>query len=104
MLYLKFVFREHIDAKPKSIRTLMKMDEKKMIKDPIILRETLAILLFVFLLFMTHGALDLPASFMALIGASLVLMLASPCKDPTSILRKIEWPVLLFFTSLFVIV
>jgi Na+/H+ antiporter NhaD/arsenite permease-like protein len=40
----------------------------------------------------------------ALIGAAVALILVSPKEDPQPILEKVEWSVLLFFASLFVIV
>jgi Na+/H+ antiporter NhaD/arsenite permease-like protein len=40
----------------------------------------------------------------ALIGASLCLIIITPTRDPQPILEKVEWSVLLFFAALFVIV
>lgn len=104
VLVLKFFFRKDLAKRPQSIEKLLSMDERDAIKDPQLLKRVLFVLGLVLVLFFTHSALHLEPAIVALIGASLVLLLNHGSEDPQPILEKTELSVLLFFTSLFVIV
>lgn len=104
LLTLKLVYHKELKAVPKNLDQLEKMDEKEAIVDHRTLHLTLAILCLIVLLFFVHHALHLEASIITLLGASLLLLLVSPNKDPQSVIEKTELSVLLFFISLFVIV
>ncbi len=56
------------------------------------------------MLFFTHHLLHLPASAVALMGASTILLLVAPHDNPQKYLKKLELSVFLFFSSLFVLV
>lgn len=101
---IRLVFRKEFDAKPKSIKALMAMDEKKVIKNKDLMRRTLLTLVFVIVLFFAHSSFHIPPSFVALMWASLLLLLVSEHYNLPSILKKIEINVLIFFASLFVMV
>jgi len=101
---LKLIYRKDLKAKPKNIDELMKMDENEAITDHKVLKQTLFVLTLVVILFFLHSSLHMAPSMVAVIGASLALVLVSANKDPQKILEKIELSVLLFFASLFVIV
>jgi len=55
-------------------------------------------------LFFTHSILHLEPAMVAIIGASLALIIVAPQHDPQKTIEKCELSVLLFFASLFVIV
>jgi len=101
---LKFVYGKELKKKPKNIEKLMKMNEKDALKDVVVIKKIFFVLAVVVLLFFLHGALHIPPSFVALIGAALALLLVSPTKDPQKILERVELSVLVFFASLFVLV
>ena len=106
LLTLKFVFRKELKEKPdkKAIEDLMKMDENKAITDPVTLKKIIWVLILVVLLFFAHSSIWIEPSMVAIIWASLALMLVAATKDPQKILEKLELSVLLFFWSLFIIV
>ncbi len=104
LLVLKFIFRKEMKQKPQNIDELMKMNEKDAITDMPTLKIIVGILCLVVALFFLHSSLHIAPSTVALIGASLALLLISPRKDPQKIFAKIELSVLVFFASLFVIV
>ncbi len=104
LITLKFVFKKEMKEKPQNIDELMKMNEKDALKDNATLKKIMFVLAIVVLLFFLHSSMHMPPSMVALIGAALAMILVSPKKDPQPILEKVEWSVLLFFASLFIIV
>lgn len=106
LFVFRFIFKKEMSQKvsEEDIDDLIKMNEKEVIKDKKNLKIILAILGFTIILFFFHGLLEIPPSIVALIGAVLTLILVHPKTDPQPILEKIEWSVLLFFVSLFIIV
>ncbi len=103
---LKIVFKKELQEKPdpKAIEDLMKMKEEEAITDPETLKKILVVLGIVVILFFVHHIIHISPSMVAIIGASLALILVSATKDPQKILEKLELSVLLFFWALFVIV
>ena len=102
LLFLRYIFREHLSQKPENIAEVLAMDEWDQIKDPVLLKKSLAVLAFVIILFFLHSALHLEPSTVALLGAALLLILSF--EHPDKALHQVEWSVLLFFAGLFVIV
>jgi Na+/H+ antiporter NhaD/arsenite permease-like protein len=78
------------------------LDEAKAIKDPAVLRRIMLAMGIVIALFFVHHHLHLYPAFVAFIGLVIALALVRP--DPEKLLKQAEWPVLLFFAALFVIV
>ncbi|NOZ58563.1 MAG: ArsB/NhaD family transporter [Euryarchaeota archaeon] len=102
LLFFKYVFRSHLSQKPENIEEVLAMNEWDQIKDPVLLKKSLAVLGFVILLFFLHSALHLEPSTVALLGAALLLLITM--EHPDRALHQVEWGVLLFFAGLFVIV
>ena len=96
---LKIVFKKELQEKPdpKAIEDLMKMNENEAITDPVTLKKILVVLGLVVILFFIHHIIHISPSMVAIIGASLALILVSATKDPQKILEKLELSVLLFF-------
>ncbi|MDX1611313.1 MAG: ArsB/NhaD family transporter [Candidatus Thermoplasmatota archaeon] len=61
-----------------------------------------AVLAFVVLLFMLHGVLHMEVAVPALIGAGIAIAITQ--EDAVEILEEVEWPTLVFFMMLFVLV
>ena len=102
LLVFKFIFRKELSQKPKNIEQIMAMDEYAAIRDAKGLKRCLLTLSMVVILFFVHHKFHLEPSFVAMLGASFVFLLIRP--DPEEILHDVEWPVLLFFAALFVLV
>lgn len=96
------LFGSHFREASARATPTMDLDESRAIKD----RDTLVRVLFalgcVILLFFVHHYLELYPSYVALIGVAIAFVLVRP--DPEVVLREVEWTVLVFFASLFVIV
>jgi len=102
ILLFKFMFRKDLKQKPENVQKLQELDEKKEIKDSMLLKKSAIVLGAVILMFMLHGMLGLEVSIIALGGAAVLLVVTG--KQPQVAFRHVEWPTLLFFCGLFIIV
>jgi len=83
------------------------LKEKYKITDPVLLTYGLAILGIVVLLFLSHGYWHMEVSVAALMGASILLTIAILTEKVNMIEiveKDIEWPTLMFFIFLFILV
>jgi Na+/H+ antiporter NhaD/arsenite permease-like protein len=99
---LYFMFRKQLRQSENAERVIAGMDAAGSIRDPILLRKCLIVLGFVIVAFFLHGALHLEAATIALFGAAALMLYAR--SDVEEVLRDVEWPTLLFFVGLFVLV
>ena len=95
-------FRRDLRAGEDAKETIGKLDARGAIRDRILLRKSLIVLGVVILGFFLHGALHLEAATIALFGAVALMLYAK--SDVEEVLREVEWPTLLFFVGLFVLV
>jgi len=102
IVLFKFMFRKDLKQKPENLEKLQALDEKKEIKDPTLLKKASIVLGAVIIMFMLHGMLDLDVSIIALGGAAVLLVITGI--QPFKALHHVEWPTLLFFCGLFIIV
>jgi Na+/H+ antiporter NhaD/arsenite permease-like protein len=93
----KLVTREELKER------IMRMNEDEAIKDPVMLKKSLAVLTLVLAGFVFHGILHFQPATIALFGAGLLLLL-SRTHEPHHVLSEIEWPTIFFFLGLFIIV
>jgi Na+/H+ antiporter NhaD/arsenite permease-like protein len=98
---LLFRFRSELTP-PDSFTGVVDLDESRAITDPGGLKRALAGLAVIITLFFVHHHLHLYPSYATFIGLALVLLLSQP--EPDSLLKNVDWPVLMFFAALFVIV
>ncbi len=99
---IRLLFREEMAQEPSNLEALEALDEHEAMKDSRSANKILIILLGVVALFFLHQTLHIQAGFVALIGAAAALIWLRP--DLEEVLEGIEWPVLLFFAALFVVV
>ena len=102
LFLLKFLFRKDLKAQVQNLEQLMKEDERTYLKDKGVLKKSLVVLLGVIALFVVHGALHIEPSVIALGGAAVLLALTR--SSPEKVFREVDWPTLVFFTALFIIV
>src|SRR5918999_2740178 len=95
-------FRRDLRGGEDAKETIGKLDARGAIRDRILLRKSLIVLGVVILGFFLHGALHLEAATIALFGAVALMLYAR--SDVEEVLREVEWPTLLFFVGLFVLV
>jgi Na+/H+ antiporter NhaD/arsenite permease-like protein len=102
LFLLKFMFRKELKAQVQNLEELMKEDERSYLKDKGVLKKSLAVLLGVVALFVVHGSLHIEPSVIALGGAGVLLAITRA--SPEKVFREVDWPTLIFFTGLFIIV
>ena len=102
MAIFKFGYRIHYVASDENKRKILKLDEKKAIKDPVLMKKSIFVLLCTVLGFVLHQYLGYESATIALFFAS-VLLLISKC-DVEDIFIEIEWATIFFFISLFILV
>ncbi len=95
-------FRRELAAGENAEETIGKLNARGAIRDAVLLRKSLIVLGVVILGFFLHGALHLEAATIALFGAAVLMLYAK--SDVEEVLREVEWPTLLFFVGLFVLV
>src|ERR687894_1308742 len=100
VLYL--MFRKDLNYTKEAEEVIAGMDAGSSIRDGVLLRKSLIVLSLVILAFFLHGALHLEAATIALLGAAALMLYARV--DVEEVLREVEWPTLLFFVGLFVLV
>ncbi len=108
-IYNKFVYnREYHKAKIDDIQAFIeKLRQEYRITDASLLGFGLVIMAVVILMFLLHGVLHMEVSIAALFGASVLFTYALVTKkiDLIHLIEKdIEWPTLLFFIFLFILV
>jgi len=102
IVLFKFMFRKDLKQKPENVQKLQELDASKEIKDKMLLKKSAIVLGAVILMFMFHGMVGLEVSIIALGGAAVLLVVTG--KQPQVAFRHVEWPTLLFFCGLFIIV
>lgn len=102
--YMRYYYRDWIKTKPKHVEDVLAENEWDMIRDRTMMNRTLMALAGTIVLFSLHELLhlDLEISAIALGGAGLAMMLCLP--EVNEVIEKIEWPALIFFGGLFVMV
>jgi Na+/H+ antiporter NhaD/arsenite permease-like protein len=103
VISIKFIFGKRLKVKEELRQRVMAMDEREAIKDPVLLKKSLAVLAVTITGFVLHGMLHFEPATIALAGAAL-LLLVSGTKDPQHILAEAEWSTLFFFMGLFIII
>lgn len=81
---------------------IMKMDENLAIKDIVLLKKSILVLMLTILGFVLHQTFGLESATIALTGAALLLLISK--QDPEDILLEIEWQTIFFFSALFILV
>jgi Na+/H+ antiporter NhaD/arsenite permease-like protein len=95
-------YRKQVVAAPQNIIELLKLDEKSFIKDWLLMKKSLLILGLTMAGFLAHQALHLESATIALLGASILMLISNENVDET--LLVVEWPTIFFFAGLFVMV
>jgi Na+/H+ antiporter NhaD/arsenite permease-like protein len=102
LFLLKFLFRKDLKVQVQNLEQLMKEDERTYLKDKSVLKKSMAVLLGVIALFVVHGSLQIEPSIIALGGAAVLLVVTRA--SPEKVFHEVDWPTLIFFTGLFIIV
>jgi Na+/H+ antiporter NhaD/arsenite permease-like protein len=102
LVMARWLFRRVFVYHPERVEALMGLDEKRAIRDPVLLRRSLIVLGLTVLGFIVHGAIDTEVSIVALLGAGAMIVVSRVSSQ--DYLEEVEWPTLVFFAGLFVMV
>ncbi|GAA2588712.1 ArsB/NhaD family transporter [Winogradskya consettensis] len=98
----RIMFRKAFRYDHERVQRIMALNERDAIRDPRLVVLSLSVLALVLAAFGLHTVLDLEPSVVALLGGLLLLALSRI--DAGEIAREVEWPTLIFFAGLFVMV
>lgn len=102
MYAIKFGYRMQYKASEENKKKIAKMNEKLAIKDPILMKKSVIVLMFTILGFVLHQALGYESATIALFAGSVLLLISKV--DVEDIFLEIEWATIFFFISLFILV
>jgi Na+/H+ antiporter NhaD/arsenite permease-like protein len=98
----RVMFRSALTFHPERVEDLMNLDEREAIRDVPLLVRSGIVLVAVLVGFVLHQPLGLDPSLVALLGAGALVAISG--MDAEDYLADIEWPTLVFFMGLFVMV
>jgi Na+/H+ antiporter NhaD/arsenite permease-like protein len=98
----RIMFRKAFRYDAARAAQVMSLNERDAIRDPRLVAISLSVLAAVLIAFGLHTLLGLEPSVVALLGGLLLLVLSR--LDPAEVARDVEWPTLIFFAGLFVMV
>lgn len=102
MFAFKYGYRLQYKASAENKAKVLLLDEKLAIKDPILMKKSIIILIFTVIGFIFHQVLHYESATVALFAASVLLLISKV--DVEDIFIEIEWPTIFFFVSLFMLV
>lgn len=102
LFVLRFLFKKELSKRPRRAKAVMKLDPAETLNHPDTARRILIVLGGAILFFFLHHALHIEPSLVALGAAAIALLWVQP--DIQEILKRVEWSVLIFFGSLFIMV
>ncbi|MGQ9602284.1 MAG: ArsB/NhaD family transporter [Candidatus Bipolaricaulia bacterium] len=102
MLLLRFLYRKDLAQTLDGVAEVLALDERAALEDRPLLRKALIALGITLLLFIIHGSLGLEPWIVAILGATLLLIMS--LADPERALKHVDWSTLVFFGGLFIIV
>ncbi|MDD3159104.1 ArsB/NhaD family transporter [Anaeromusa sp.] len=99
---LMFFYRKDLDVTEENRSKVLALDAAAQIKDWLLLKKSLAVLVLTIGSFMLHGMLHLESATLAMTGAMILLLISK--EEPEDILLHVEWPTIFFFVGLFALV
>jgi Na+/H+ antiporter NhaD/arsenite permease-like protein len=98
----RVLFRDSFRYDPELAAEIMTLNEREAIADRRLLWQSLAVLAIVTAAFVLHPVLHYEPSVVALLGAGVLVAVTKVTTEDA--LREVEWPTLVFFAGLFVMV
>lgn len=99
---LRHLFKKELSKRPRSVKAVMKLNPAETLNQPEAARRILIVLGAAIFMFFVYHVLHISPSLVALSAAAVALVWVHP--EIGEVLKKIEWSVLIFFASLFVMV
>ncbi len=103
MVFLCWLYRKDLTPDLAATKRLDEVDESRLIKDKGLMIRACSVMVMVLLGFIFHHHLGINASVVALSAAG-VLLAMSKLDDGEIIHKEVEWPTIVYFVSLFILV
>ena len=98
----RFIYKKGLTVTPEKMQLIMQMDEREQIRDQALFVKSVIMIFLVALAFILHDALGLKTSIIALSCAALMIMIGR--QDVEETIHDVEWPTIVFFAFLFIVV
>ncbi|OYT57985.1 citrate transporter [Euryarchaeota archaeon ex4484_178] len=98
----RIIYGRWFKLTPKNIKELMKLEPENYIKDERIMKYLLIVLIFMIIFFGLQDYIGVSPALVALVGGTLALVITM--EDPKKAFEAVEWPTLIFFIGLFMLV
>ncbi|TDE44126.1 hypothetical protein E1295_25650 [Nonomuraea mesophila] len=102
VLFTRVLFRKSFQYNEEHVAAVMALQERRAITDTRLLVRCLAVLAAVVVAFGLHAVVHIEPSIVALVGAGVMLLVSR--SNVHDVLSEVEWPTLVFFMGLFVMV
>ena len=102
ILGFKILYKKGLTVTPEKMDLIMQMNEGEMIKDRILFIKSVVMIVVVAAAFLLHDALELKTSIIALSCAAIMIMIGK--QDVEETVHDVEWPTIVFFAFLFIVV
>lgn len=102
ILSFKFLYKKGLSVAPEKMELITQMDENKEIRDHTLFIKSIVMIFFVALAFIFHDTLHLQTSIIALSCAALMILIGK--QDVEETVHDVEWPTIVFFAFLFIVV
>lgn len=102
ILIFKFMYGKKILTTPEKMAKVMELDENAEIKDKPLFIKSLVMIGLIVLGFFFHGSLGVESSVIALTAAAIMLIIGK--QNVEHVILGVEWPTIIFFVGLFVVV
>ena len=102
VIAFKFMYGKGLSVAPEKMELIMQMNEGEMIKDRILFIKSVIMIFLVAVAFLLHDTLELKTSVIALSCAALMIMIGG--QDVEETVHDVEWPTIVFFAFLFIVV
>ena len=102
LICMYFIYGRKLFVTDESIAKVMQLDENKAIKDRKLMHESVIVIILVALCFIFHDQLGVQSCTVAIAAACIMLLIGG--QEPEEIIADVEWPTILFFIGLFIVV
>ncbi len=102
ILIFELLYKNILESDMTGFKKVMELDERKCITNRPLLYKSLFVLILTMILFMTHHLLGLEPWIIALMGASLLLLIS--LSEPEDAMQYVNWTTLIFFAGLFILI
>ncbi|MGH3739452.1 MAG: ArsB/NhaD family transporter [Micromonosporaceae bacterium] len=102
LVLIRVLFRKAFIYRPERVAEIMSLKERDAIRDKRLLIVSGIVLAAIMVAFVLHTALGLEPAVVAMLGG--LLLLAVSRLDTEEVVRDVEWPTLVFFAGLFIMV